>query len=129
MRYSLAFAWRSLGEAHPRRGDFTRARAALDRCLDLCRTSEFHALMPATASSLALALARDGRPAEALALADELGMRPLAAHCHLGLGTPRRRAGSGREAEEAVRTAAAMFREMAMRSWLERLEAGLDEER
>jgi class 3 adenylate cyclase/tetratricopeptide (TPR) repeat protein len=210
-RYSLAFAWRSLGEAHACRGDFARARGLLDQCLDLCRTSEFHALMPATASSLALALARDGGAAEAfavagevagmrasrrlhaehilvslgaacllagrtdaarrwadealeesrrhgargceagamhlsaeiaslgeptaaeaegryrqaLSLADELGMRPLVAHCHLGLARLYRRIGRREEAEERVRAAIRMYREMEMRHWLEQAESDL----
>jgi tetratricopeptide (TPR) repeat protein len=36
---------------------------------------------------------------QALARADELGMRPLAAHCHLGLGKLYRRVGSGSRPE------------------------------
>ena len=37
------------------------------------------------------------RYGQALALADELGMRPLVAHCHLGLGKLYRRTGDRRE--------------------------------
>lgn len=81
-RHRLAFAWRSLGEAHARRGDFARATAVLDRNLELCRTSEFHALLPATTSSRALALARDGRLAQALALADEAAGMPASRRLH-----------------------------------------------
>jgi tetratricopeptide (TPR) repeat protein len=56
---------------------------------------------------------------QALALADELGMRPLVAHCHLGLGTLYRRAGKRDLASEHLTTAATMYREMDMRFWLE----------
>ena len=62
---------------------------------------------------------------EALALAGELGMRPLVAHCHLGFGKLYGRVGKRQEAREHLTTATAMYREMDMRSWLERAEAEL----
>jgi len=60
---------------------------------------------------------------EAMALAEELGMRPLAAHCHLGLGTLYRRTGDSAKAEEHLTTAATMYREMGMSFWLEKAAA------
>jgi tetratricopeptide (TPR) repeat protein len=57
---------------------------------------------------------------EALVLATELGMRPLIAHCHLGLGKLYRRTGDGAKAEEHLATASAMYREMDMGFWLEK---------
>ncbi len=54
---------------------------------------------------------------QALALAEELGLRPLAARCHLGLGALYRRAGTPQAARERLTTAAAMFGEMDMRYW------------
>jgi class 3 adenylate cyclase/tetratricopeptide (TPR) repeat protein len=62
---------------------------------------------------------------EALALADELGMRPLAAHCHLGLGTLYRRLGRDEVARAELATAAEMYRAMEMPFWLARAEAAL----
>jgi class 3 adenylate cyclase/tetratricopeptide (TPR) repeat protein len=59
----------------------------------------------------------------AVALASELGMRPLVAHCHLGLGRLHRRAGDRAKAEQHVTTASAMYGEMGMTFWLERAEA------
>jgi tetratricopeptide (TPR) repeat protein len=56
---------------------------------------------------------------EALTSADELGMRPLVAHCHLGLGKLYRRTGERDQAHEHITTATAMYREMDMRFWLE----------
>ena len=56
----------------------------------------------------------------ALSLAQDLGMRPLIAHCHRGLGQIQR--GAGRRPEQAhehLATAATMYREMAMSHWLE----------
>ena len=60
---------------------------------------------------------------EALALATELGMRPLVAHCHLGLGKLSRRAGKRQEAQEHLATAITMYREMHMRFWPNQAEA------
>jgi class 3 adenylate cyclase/tetratricopeptide (TPR) repeat protein len=54
----------------------------------------------------------------ALALTTELGMRPLLAHCHLGLGTLYRRTGDGAKAREHLTTATTMYREMDMGFWL-----------
>jgi hypothetical protein len=50
-------------------------------------------------------------------------MRPLVAHCYLGLGKLFRRMGQGHEAQERVATASSMHREMDMRYWVERAEA------
>ena len=56
---------------------------------------------------------------EALALAEPRGMRPLVAHCHLGLGKLYRRTGRREEAHEHLTTATTMYRGMDMRFWLE----------
>jgi class 3 adenylate cyclase/tetratricopeptide (TPR) repeat protein len=56
---------------------------------------------------------------QAMALAGELGMRPLVAHCHLGLGKLYRRTGKRQEAQERLGPALTMYREMDMRFWLE----------
>jgi len=58
-----------------------------------------------------------------LARAEELGMRPLVAHCHLGLGRLYRRTAKREEAAEHLTTATAMYREMDMTYWLEQAEA------
>jgi hypothetical protein len=59
---------------------------------------------------------------EALALAEPRGMRPLVAHCHLGLGKLSRRTGKREQAQEHLSTATTMYREMDMRFWLETAE-------
>src|SRR6266511_3253241 len=59
---------------------------------------------------------------KALGLAEELGMRPLVAHCHTGLAKLYRRTGKRQEAQEHFGKATAMYREMDMRFWLERVE-------
>ena len=59
----------------------------------------------------------------ALALGNDLEMRPLVAHCHLGLGKLYRRTGKRQAAPEHLATATSMYREMDMRFWLERAAA------
>ena len=61
--------------------------------------------------------------ADSLALAEELGMRPLVAHCHLGLGKLYRRTGKRQQAEEHLSLALTMYREMDMQFWPEQAEA------
>jgi tetratricopeptide (TPR) repeat protein len=58
----------------------------------------------------------------ALARAEAHDMRPLVAHCHLGLGRLYRRAGDGPAADHLAR-ATERYRAMAMTYWRERAEA------
>ncbi len=55
----------------------------------------------------------------ALALAGELGMEPLRAHCHLGLGRLAERAGASAEAAEHLSIARHLLEAMAMTRWLD----------
>jgi tetratricopeptide (TPR) repeat protein len=55
---------------------------------------------------------------QALARAEELGMRPLQAHCHRGLGKLYRQIGRSAQARAELSTAIEMYREMAMTFWL-----------
>ena len=65
----------------------------------------------------------------AMALASEIGMHPLTAHCHLGLGKLYRRTGKRQEAQEHLTTATTMYREMDMRFYLEQAEAEMASDR
>ena len=58
-----------------------------------------------------------------MALAEPRGMRPLVAHCHLGLAKLSRRTGKREQTREHLITATTMYREMDMRFWLEQAEA------
>jgi hypothetical protein len=49
-------------------------------------------------------------------------MRPLVAHCHLGLGKLYARTGKREQAQEHLSIATTMYREMGMRYWLEQAE-------
>ena len=64
---------------------------------------------------------------EAIRSASILGMRPLIAHCRLGLGKLYRRTGKREPAQEHLTTATTMYREMGMTYWLERAEAEMKE--
>jgi tetratricopeptide (TPR) repeat protein len=62
---------------------------------------------------------------QALALTDELGMRPLMAHCHLGLGILYSRIGRREPARAELSTALTLLRSMGMTFWLPQAEAAL----
>jgi hypothetical protein len=59
---------------------------------------------------------------QALILSEPRGMRPLVAHCHLGLGKLYRRTDKREQAQEHLATATTMYREMGMTYWLEKAE-------
>lgn len=61
----------------------------------------------------------------ALARSEELGMRPLAAHCHLGLGQLYRLLGDTGEAREQLKQALYLYREMGMQHWPKQAESAL----
>ncbi|MEK7880134.1 MAG: adenylate cyclase, partial [candidate division NC10 bacterium] len=67
----------------------------------------------------------EGHYRQAMALAEELGMRPLIAHCHLGLGKLSRRTVDRSKIEEHLTTAMTLYREMDMGFWLAQAEAEL----
>jgi tetratricopeptide (TPR) repeat protein len=62
---------------------------------------------------------------QALALAEELGMRPLQAHCHHGLGRLYHQTGRAAQARVALTTAIDLYRAMDMTFWLPQAEAAL----
>jgi tetratricopeptide (TPR) repeat protein len=62
---------------------------------------------------------------QALALANELGMRPLVAHCHLGLGLLYGQTGRAEAARVALTAAIDLYRAMDMTFWLPPAEASL----
>ena len=126
---SLVIAW--LGEAYFLAGRIDDGAAAAQRALTLARRhgergNEAWALrlVGETASRpnrLDVAIA-EAHCRAAKALASELGMRPLVAHCHLSLGQLYRRTGKRQAAHEHLTTAATMYREMDMTFWLENAE-------
>jgi tetratricopeptide (TPR) repeat protein len=62
---------------------------------------------------------------QAMALADALGMRPLQAQCHRGLGTLYAKVGRLEQARAELSTAIDLYRAMAMTCWLPQAEVAL----
>jgi tetratricopeptide (TPR) repeat protein len=64
---------------------------------------------------------------QALVLAEELGMRPLVAHCHLGLGKLYAEIGRRAKARGELSAAIGLYRAMDMTFWLPQAEAALEQ--
>ena len=58
-------------------------------------------------------------------MAEELGMRPLQAHCHRGLGTLYATIGQQEQARVELSTAINLYRAMEITFWLPEAEAAL----
>jgi class 3 adenylate cyclase/tetratricopeptide (TPR) repeat protein len=121
-----------LGEAYASAGRREEAAEAAARALALARDRSERGHEAYAVHLLGRLAARrdppevemaEGHYGEALALADGLGMRPLVAHCHLGLGKLYWRTGKREKAQEHLTTATTMYREMGMTYWLEKAEA------
>ncbi len=67
----------------------------------------------------------EARYGAAMPLADELGMRPLQAHCHCGLGTLYATTGQPEHARAELSIAIELYRTMEMSFWLPQAEAAL----
>jgi len=59
---------------------------------------------------------------KAMALASELEMKPLVAHCHFGLGKEQERAGQNERREEHLCAAENIYRSLEMTTWLRQIE-------
>jgi tetratricopeptide (TPR) repeat protein len=124
----------ALGQAHLLAGRLEEAQALAEQALTLARAhqewgNEAYALRLLGAIA-ARRTAPDSEPAassyrQALALADERGMRPLQAHCHLGLGTLYVTTGQWEQARTSLAAAIALYRAMDMTLWLPQAEAAL----
>jgi predicted ATPase/class 3 adenylate cyclase len=129
-RHSISVA--QLGEAYLLADRAEDARACADRAVTLARERGEQGY-EAWALRLVAEVASHGpRPdvgtakanyGTSIALASELGMRPLLAHCHLGLCRLYRQTGKREQAHEHLTTATKMYREMNMRFWLPKVEA------
>jgi tetratricopeptide (TPR) repeat protein len=122
-----------LGEAHLLAGRPNDAAAVAQRALDLAHRQKERGNEAWVLRLLGYIAAHldpsdpesaQGHYTNALARADELGMRPLAAHCYLGLGKLFHCTGDRAKAAEHLTIAATMYRDMDMGFWLEKAEAG-----
>ena len=123
-----------LGEAQLLAGRLEEAHALAERALALAREYQERGNQAYALHLLGDIAARHDPPdielaaahyRQALTLAEELGMRPLQAHCHLGLGTLYGQAGQQEQARVALSTAIEFYRAMDMTLWLSQAEAAL----
>ncbi len=122
-------SWRlcALAEARAAAGDPAAALETAESALALAQRLKERAVEASILHLLAgLAAARpaerDAAAAQyrhALALADALGMRPLAARCHLGLAALLRAREPSADGQAHLETALEMLRAMDMRHWLD----------
>ena len=123
-----------LGEAHVLAGRLEEAHALAEHTLALTRRHQERG-HEAYALRLRGDIAVRREPPEctqaasfyrqALALAEELGMRPLQAHCHRGLGMLYATTGQREQARAALSSAIDLYRAMEMTFWLPQTEAAL----
>jgi tetratricopeptide (TPR) repeat protein len=124
----------SLGEVQMLAGHLEEAQTLAEQALALTRAhqergNQAYALrllgdIAALQDPLKAELA-EGYFRQALALADALGMRPLQAHCHLGLGTLYAKTVMREAARAELATAMELYRAMDMTFWLPQAEAAL----
>jgi tetratricopeptide (TPR) repeat protein len=123
-----------LGEAHLHAGRLEEAYTLAARALEHARTYQERGNEARALRLLGdIATYRDppevaeAEPSyrQALVLAEELGMRPLQAHCHRSLGTLYATTGQQELACAELSTALEMYRSMGMTFWLPQAEAAL----
>jgi tetratricopeptide (TPR) repeat protein len=123
-----------LGEAHLVSSRLEEAHALAEHTLALAREHQQRGTQAYALRLLGEIAARrdplESEPAEAhyrqaLALAEALGMRPLQAHCHRGLGMLYATVGQREQARAALTTAIELYRAMDMTFWLPQAEAAL----
>jgi class 3 adenylate cyclase/tetratricopeptide (TPR) repeat protein len=124
----------SLGEAHLLADRLEAAHGLAERTLALTRERQERGYQAYALRLLGAIAARrepperdqaDARYRQALALAEELGMRPLQAHCHRGLGTLYAATDQREQAHVELSTAIAMYQTMEMTFWLPQTDAVL----
>jgi tetratricopeptide (TPR) repeat protein len=124
----------ALGEAHLHAGRLQEARTLAAPALEYFHThqergSEAYALHLlgdiAAHRDLPKVEEADANYRQALALADELGMRPLVAHCRLGLGILYAKTGQRQQAHAELSAAIDLYHAMDMTFWLPQAEAVL----
>jgi tetratricopeptide (TPR) repeat protein len=123
-----------LSEASLVAGRLEEARQHAEQALDLARQRHYRGHQARALWLLGESTAQQASPElepatahyrQALALAEELGMRPLQAHCHRGLGTLYAATGQREQARTALSMAREMYQAMAMTFWLPETEAAL----
>ena len=133
--FTTRSASEQLGEAYLLADQVETARACADRAVMLARGRGERGNEAWALRLLGDIASHHARPdaataaahyGAAMTLASELEMRPLVAHCHLGLGRLYGRSGPSEQAQEHLTTARAMYGEMGMTYWMEKLEKDMD---
>ena len=123
-----------LGEAHLLAGRLEEAHTLAERALVLAREHQERGHQAYALRLLGeIAVHRDPLDVvqaaayyqQALTLAEELGMRPLQAHCHRCIGALYAATGQQEQARTELSTAIALYRAMDMTFWLPQAEAAL----
>ena len=123
LRLYLSEYYRTLGEALLLARRLSEARQTADRGLALTRElGERGFLLGQVTCESGEFSPSDQLYRDALSRAIELGMRPLVAHCHLGLAKLYQRTDEREQAQEHLTNATTMYREMGMTYWLEKAE-------
>lgn len=131
---ALNMAW--LSEAYLMTGRLDEAALLAQRAFDVSKLHKERG-HGALALKLGADIARRRVPAdieqvearyrEALTLAEDMGMRPLQAHCHRGLAKVHAAAGAQDRARAEFSAALELYRAMAMISWQTRTEKSLSQ--
>jgi tetratricopeptide (TPR) repeat protein len=128
------FCGLSLGEAYAVAGRLEEACAVAERTLTLARQQQERGNQAYALRLLGDIAAHRDSPEiaqpeayyrQALALAEELGMRPLQAHCHRGLGMLYATTGWREQARAELSIAIDLYRAMEMTFWLPQAETVL----
>jgi tetratricopeptide (TPR) repeat protein len=123
-----------LGEAYVLVGRLAEAMPLGQQALEVTRTRKQQGNQAYALRLLGEIAARHAPPEialaeahyqQALTLAEGLGMRPLVAHCHRGLGTLYAATGQRDQARAALAAAVTLYHDMDMTFWLPETEAAL----
>jgi class 3 adenylate cyclase len=127
-RHSLRVAF--LGHAYLLAGRVDEARKTVDCALELARAHKERGneaytlrLLGEVAAAHEEFASAESYYRSAILLAEELGTRPVTAHSHWGLARLTSRLHNQTAAEEHIRTARVLFREMDMIGWLYQMES------
>jgi DNA-binding winged helix-turn-helix (wHTH) protein/class 3 adenylate cyclase/tetratricopeptide (TPR) repeat protein len=133
-RWNHANQLTRLGEVCRLAGRYDEAWQYARQALDLARQQQARGIEARALYQLGAVRTRAAPPDvaqaaahyhQALALAEELGMRPLQAHCHRGLGILYATTGQQEQAHVELSTAMNLYRAMEMTFWLPETEAAL----
>ncbi len=132
INHSLWVAW--LSEAHLFAGRTDEAHKIAEQALNFClaRSERGHMAWALRVLGEIFALKEFQKAEEyyrrSMTLAEELGMYPLIAHCHLGMGKLYRQAEKEKDSKDHFTAATMLYRKMDMGFWMEKARRIVEEE-